>query len=181
VADPPWRYRRTKGITTKGFHPSTAEAQYPTMTLEQIAALPVAALAAPDAHLYMWVTNPILCEQRSHGGPSPVQIVREWGFEPITLLTWVKGENGAGMGFYWRGDTEHVIFAVRGDLPIPAAMRQSNVFRGKRGRHSEKPDVFMDRVEQVSPAPRLEMFSRRARFSWDTWGHEALGTVEMAS
>jgi N6-adenosine-specific RNA methylase IME4 len=36
-------------------------------------------------------------------------------------------------------------------------------------------------VEQVSPGPYLEMFSRRARLGWDTWGDESLhGTAAMA-
>jgi N6-adenosine-specific RNA methylase IME4 len=74
--------------------------------------------------------------------------------------------------------TEHVIFATRGDSQIPAALRESNVIHAPRTRHSEKPDAFMDLVERVSPGPYLEMFSRRARFGWDTWGDEALGTVE---
>jgi N6-adenosine-specific RNA methylase IME4 len=180
VADPPWRYRWTKGITTKGFHPSTAEAQYPTMSLDEIAALDFSSVIDRDAHLYMWVTNPILCEQRAHDGPNPVAIARQWGFEPKTLLTWLKGENGAGMGFFFRGDTEHVLFCVRGNLPIPAAVRRSNVFRGARGGHSEKPNSFLDLVEQVSPGPYLELFARRQRLGWDTWGNEALNHLDAA-
>jgi N6-adenosine-specific RNA methylase IME4 len=30
-----------------------------------------------------------------------------------------------------------------------------------------------------SPAPRVEMFARRARFGWDYWGDESLGTAEL--
>lgn len=48
-----------------------------------------------------------------------------------------------------------------------------------RGKHSEKPDAFYDLVEQVSPAPYVELFARRARFGWDYWGDESLGTAEM--
>jgi len=141
--------------------------------------MPISDLADDNAHLYMWVTNPILTEQRLRGGPNAVQIARAWGFEPKTLLTWIKGENGGGMGFYYRGDTEHVLFAVKGSLPIPAALRKSNVFRGKKGSHSAKPDAFLDMVEQVSPGPYVELFARRARFGWDYWGNESLGTAEM--
>lgn len=46
-----------------------------------------------------------------------------------------------------------------------------------RRAHSEKPEAFLDVVESVSPAPRLEMFARRQRLGWDTWGDEALDHV----
>ena len=176
VADPPWRYT----VTPNEDGPSTAEKHYETATQDAISELPIAALAQDNAHLYMWVTNPILTEQRLRGGPNAVAIARAWGFEPKTLLTWIKSENGAGMGFYFRGDTEHVLFAVRGQLSIPSERRISNVFRGSRGEHSQKPDAFLDLVEQVSPGPYLELFARRQRLGWDTWGNEALEHVAIA-
>ena len=172
VADPPWRYGEARK------HPTSAEGQYPTMGASEIAAVPVAELSENDAHLYMWVTNPVLTEQRWIG-PNACQIARSWGFEPKALLTWIKSEHGAGMGFFFRGDTEHVLFAVRGQLPIPASRRISNVFRGQRGAHSQKPEAFLDLVESVSPGPYLELFARRQRLGWDTWGNEALEHVAI--
>lgn len=177
VADPPWKYTVVAPPTKRGGGPSSAERNYDTMTQIEIAAMPVADWAEPDAHLYLWVTNPILTEQRLRGGLNACAVMRAWGFEPKTLLTWIKSENGAGMGFFFRGDTEHVLFGVRGNLPISATTRVSNVFRGPRGRHSQKPDAFLDLVEQVSPGPYLELFARRARFGWDYWGNESLSTA----
>jgi N6-adenosine-specific RNA methylase IME4 len=52
-------------------------------------------------------------------------------------------------------------------------------FQWPRGKHSEKPEAFLDLVEQVSPAPYLEMFARRDRLGWDTWGNESLGTAAV--
>ena len=155
----------------------TAEAHYPTMEVSAIAALPVGDLAADNAHLYMWVTNPILTEQRTDA--SPISVVRAWGFEPKTILTWVKPK--WGMGFFYRGRTEHVIFAVRGTCPIAPEARLPNLIEGPCGAHSQKPDSFLDMVEQVSPGPYLELFARRARFGWDYWGNESLGTTEVAA
>lgn len=173
VVDPPWAYAiKTLPPTSRSGYTRCAEDHYSTMTMAEIAALPVSVLAEPDAHLYLWVTNPILTEQRLGDGPNVFGIVRQWGFEPKTLLTGVKSEKGAGLGFYFRGDTEHVIFAVRGNAPIPAEQRRSNVFRFQRGAHSAKPEGFLDLVEQVSPGPYLEMFARRNRLGWDTWGNE---------
>lgn len=177
VADPPWRYTKNPTELRSGGRGASAEHVYPTMRTEEIAALPVASWVAENAHLYVWVTNPVLVGTRSsiRGETTPSEIVRAWGFEPMTLLTWHK-EGPLGMGFYWRGQTEHVIFAVRGKMPIPPESRLRNLFTAPRRGHSEKPDLFLDLVEQVSPGPYLEMFSRRARFGWQTWGDQALGS-----
>jgi N6-adenosine-specific RNA methylase IME4 len=177
VVDPPWRYQANNGMGIR-----TAEAHYPTMSTEEIASLPVGNLAAENAHLYIWVTNPILTRQRESiaGRMDVANIARAWGFEPKSLLTWVKSEAGAGMGWYFRGDTEHVLFAVRGTLGISAENRVSNVFRGKRGFHSAKPDAFFDLVEKVSPGPYAELFARCARLGWDyPLGDQALGGVTV--
>jgi N6-adenosine-specific RNA methylase IME4 len=48
-----------------------------------------------------------------------------------------------------------------------------------RGKHSAKPEAFLDLVEQMSPGPYLEMFARRNRLGWDTWGNEALQHVDL--
>lgn len=168
VADPPWRYATPRGITTRtrgsgGFAPE-AERNYPTMSVDEIAALPVRELVADDAHLYLWVTNPIL--------PAVFPIVEAWGFRYTTLLTWRK-LGTLGMGYYFRGDTEHVIFGVRGRAPIAPPDRQRNWFAAPKTGHSRKPDIFYEMVESVSPGPWLELFARRRRYGWDAWGDEA--------
>lgn len=45
--------------------------------------------------------------------------------------------------------------------------------------HSRKPDAFFDLVEQVSPGPYCELFARRNRLGWATWGDEALEHVSL--
>jgi N6-adenosine-specific RNA methylase IME4 len=136
-----------------------------------IAALPVADLADDSAHLYLWVTNPRLFkEERDEAGP--IEILRAWGFRYITALTWHK-LGAPGMGFYFRGDTEHVLFGIRGKAPIDPAIRVSNHFAAPRTVHSAKPDRFYEIVERVSPGPYLELFARRRRYGWDVWGNEA--------
>lgn len=166
VADPPWRYRQQRILTTAK-RPETrpeADAQYSTLTVADIAALPVSEWAGPDAHLYLWVTNPKL--------PEVWPVLTAWGFEYVTLLTWRK-LGTLGMGYYFRGDTEHVVFAVRGKAPIPADRRARNWFAAPKTGHSIKPDLFYELVERVSPGPYLELFARRRRYGWDVWGDEA--------
>jgi len=171
VADPPWRYNVTKGLPPRGYKPATAEAHYSTMSMAEIAALPVADLAADQAHLYVWVTNPRMFGDRNDRGHSPLSIVEAWGFEYKTLLTWAK-TGAIGMGWWFRGATEHVMFCARPGTPsIDAACREANLITAPRRRHSEKPGAFYDLVERVSPGPYVELFARQPRLGWDSWGH----------
>lgn len=153
VIDPPWRYdnRATRGA---------AEDHYETMGLPELAALPVP--ASPDAHLYLWVTAAFIRDG--------FDLLDAWGFTYKTALTWVKPS--IGMGNYYRVNTEHVLFAVRGRLPT-LCNDVGTWFAAPRTQHSAKPEVFYDQVERCSPSPWLEMFARRRRLGWDVWGDEA--------
>lgn len=168
IVDPPWQYTKTERILSTSNKPETrpeAALRYPTMSIPELCALPVPDIAADNAHLYLWVTNPKLFE-------GPQQIIEAWGFRYITLLTWRK-QGTLGLGYYFRGDTEHVIFAVKGKAPIPPADRVRNWFEAKKVGHSIKPDLLYEIAEKVSPAPRIELFARRARDGWDSWGNQA--------
>lgn len=164
VADPPWRYgnRATRGA---------AEDHYATMTIEELCELEVVARMAPDAHLYLWVTNNFLREA--------FEVADAWGFAFKTCLTWVKPQ--MGMGNYFRSSTEHILFGVRGALRTNER-NLINWFEAPRGKHSAKPDCFYDLVEAASPGPYLELFARRARLGdWHYWGNESLRTAEVAA
>jgi N6-adenosine-specific RNA methylase IME4 len=184
VADPPWMYQKSPGAKNDGVGPSgTAEDHYRTMTNEQIAALPVATVVAKDAHLFMWITNPGVYGGR-FSTVTPSDIAAAWGFTYRTLITWVKTTregriNDGGMGWYFRGCTEHVLYATRGKASIPSELRRPNVILSPRGAHSEKPASFLDVVESVVPiGPRLEMFARCRRQGWDSWGNQLTDHVQ---
>lgn len=169
VADPPWRYSTARIVTTGKQRRAEAMAHYDTMPLEDICAMPVRELAEDDAHLYLWVTNPLL--------PWGFKVMEAWDFRYVTTLTWEK-RGTLGMGFSFRNQTEHILFGVRGELPIPPEKRERNIFAAPKGEHSAKPDCFYDLVERVSPGPYAELFARRARFGWSyPIGDQALGRV----
>jgi N6-adenosine-specific RNA methylase IME4 len=153
VIDPPWRYYK---VGTRG----AAEDHYPTMSLEELAALELP--AADDAHLYLWVTNGFLREG--------FDLLDAWGFTYKTTLTWCKPQ--IGMGNWFRNSTEHVLFGVRGKCPTLRNDVPTH-FTANRTRHSAKPESFYDLVESCSAGPWLEMFARRRRFGWHVWGNEA--------
>jgi N6-adenosine-specific RNA methylase IME4 len=160
VIDPPWDWGDEGDKDQLG----RAKPDYSTMTIGELMDLPVNVLADRDAHIYLWITNRSL--------PKGFNLLDAWGFRYITALTWVKPN--FGMGNYFRGQTEHVLFGVRGSLPLKRK-DQGTVFNAPRGPngHSSKPESFYGLVESCSPGPYLEMFSRTDRNDWTHWGENA--------
>lgn len=141
-----------------------ARPDYATMPYDMLLALPVSDKADTDCHLYLWITNRSL--------PKGFALLEAWGFRYITCLTWVK--NSFGLGNYFRGQSEQVLFGVKGSQPLKRK-DAGTVFHAPRGSqgHSSKPVEFYAFVESCSPGPYLEMFSRTARADWTTWGESA--------
>lgn len=138
------------------------------MSVREIKALPIASLADPDGcHLYLWATNNYL--------PSALECVTEWGFQYVTCVTWFKDR--MGLGQYYRGLTEHCIFA-RTKKPLPYKMQDGKRCQGVTGfaeaktAHSVKPAKMREMIERVSYAPRIELFARERFPGWDAWGNE---------
>ena len=151
---------------------------YDTMTLVDMAALPVKVIAESDAHLYLWTTNAFMVEAHA--------LSRAWGFEQKTIITWGKVHQDDPMkpsmktGYYFRGATEHLLFCVRGSLKTRGTW-PTLVLLPRIGVHSVKPDTFYDLIEQASPGPYVELFSRRHRLGWDVWGNESANTAVLES
>lgn len=186
VADPPWAYNapasygctlehRPNRDTTLNCLGAGSRARYGAMSVEDIAALMPP--AEPNAHLYLWFTNAFAVEAHT--------IARAWGFKPTTILTWTKvkptGEPSMKMGYYFRGATEHVLFGVRGKLRLIAKRAVPTAMLWPRTSHSEKPDAFFDLVQECSPGPYLEMFARKGRLGWSSWGNQAPNPIQLAS
>lgn len=144
---------------------------YDLMSLDRIKQMPVADLAADDAHLYLWVTNSNIDEG--------LEVVKAWGFRYITMFHWIKPK--MGVGNYLRNASETCIFAVRGKLP-PKCRTQINWLISYPTEHSEKPREFASIVERVSPGPYLELFCRKRPAStekWYCWGNETEGGADL--
>jgi N6-adenosine-specific RNA methylase IME4/ParB-like chromosome segregation protein Spo0J len=156
VIDPPWDWGDEGDQDQLG----RSRPDYATMSIDELLALPVGELATTDAHLYMWITNRSL--------PKGFALMERWGFRYVTMLTWVKPS--FGMGNYFRGSTEHVLFGVKGSLMLKRKDLGTH-FTAPRGSggHSSKPSEFFDLVESASPGPWLELFSRQNRQGWTSW------------
>jgi N6-adenosine-specific RNA methylase IME4 len=167
LADPPWRFQNRTG---KMAPEHRRLRRYGTMSLHEIAALPVESFAAQRSHLYLWVPNALL----GWG----LEVMRAWGFTYKANLVWYKiradgGPDGRGVGFYFRNVTELVLFGVRGNLRTrQAGRRQVNLIATRKREHSRKPDQLYPIIEECSPGPYLELFARHRRKGWEQWGDE---------
>jgi N6-adenosine-specific RNA methylase IME4 len=198
VADPPWEMpstgkRTSRSVSHEGVYVSKSgkienadwwnrfdgkrvEIPYQTMTVDEIAKLPVKSLAEDNAHLYLWTVNRYL-EDAYH-------VAREWGFSPSTLLQWCKPPMGIGFGGTFCNTTEFILFCRRGSLKAKQRIdttwfNWSRPYVNGHIAHSAKPEAFQDVVESVSPAPYLEMFARRYRLGWDVFGNEVDSHVNL--
>ena len=158
VIDPPWDYDE------QGFRNCRVPTvPYACMTLDEIENLPVGELAEENAHLYLWTTNLFL--------PRSFALLEAWGFRYATLLTWTKPQ--PVLSHYFLSRTEHVLFGVRGSLPLARRDAETHIIGGRPKRHSTKPDAFYELVETCSLGPWIDLFARRSRPGWASWGAES--------
>jgi len=170
LADPPWRF---KTWSDKG---GDRAPDYPTLSMEEIAALDVSSLAANDCVLFLWVTWPAL--------PQAIYVVDRWQFVYKTCaFCWVKADASQldmlrddltprmGNGYWTRSNSEVCLLATRGKPKrINADVRQAIVEPARE--HSRKPDCVHERIERLVAGPYLELFARQERANWITWGNE---------
>lgn len=168
LADPPWRYANKGG---KG----AAEQHYPTMSLDEICALPVAEIAAKDSALFLWATFPMLAEA--------LRVIRAWGFQYKTVaFVWLKQNRKAktwfyGMGFWTRSNAEICLLATRGH-PKRKDKGIHQLIISPIEEHSKKPDEARKRIVRLmDDLPRAELFARQETPGWDVWGNEVKSTL----
>ena len=182
-ADPAWSYNDKKGND-----PAYGAMTYPTMTTDEIKALPVQQIAAENCMLFLWVTFPLLQDG--------LDVMKAWGFKYKTLgFSWIKTNRRQdlgqisflptdpdlffGIGYYTKSNCEVCLIGVKGK-PIKQSDCVSSVVIAPIGRHSKKPDEVRQRiVEFCGDVPRVELFARQKVDGWDSWGNEVKNDVEL--
>ena len=161
--DPPWK-ESGGGKIKRG-----ADRHYPLMKTADIITLLQKELdgkVEDHAHLYLWVTNNFMQDG--------FKVMEALGFKYKTMITWAKDK--FGLGQYFRGQTEHCLFGVKGFVPykVVDGKRQqgTTLLNAPRGRHSAKPHDMYDIIEKVSTGPFIEFFARNTREGWESWGNE---------
>lgn len=170
-ADPPWRYERSK---VQG----AAEKHYPTMSIEDLCALPVKEIADKDCILFLWATFPQLKEA--------LQLIKAWDFTYKSVaFVWLKQNRKSptwfyGLGFWTRGNAEICLLATKGH-----PKRQSNKVHqfiiSPVEQHSKKPDITREKIlALMGDLPRIELFARQHTPGWDVWGNEIKSDIRFA-
>ena len=164
-ADPPWKHwnKRTGGGLKSG-----AEQKYKVVSLTDLLYLDVNKISDKDSVCFLWVTTPFL-----EGG---IFLLRYWGFQYKTTITWRK--ESWGMGFWFRGQTEHLLFGIKGKIK-PFRHQKANFIQTKALKHSEKPEEIRKLIEDATvslPDRRMiELFATKIVTGWDCIGYEANG------
>ena len=172
-ADPPWP-EYGGGKIKRG-----ADRHYPLMPIKAILRLGDSLqpqIYDEGCHLYLWVTNTHLA--------NGLLVMDRWGFQYKTTISWFKDR--FGLGQYFRGQSEHCLFGVRGRLPYRTTSdgkraQGITAFQAPRMAHSAKPDEMRRMIERVSYAPRLELFAREIAEGWDVWGNEVRSDIRLAA
>lgn len=161
--DPPWQFKVWEESSAYG----AALEHFPTLSLDDLCALPIGACAADDAILFLWTTASMLREAFA--------VLDAWGFEFKTAMVWDKERQG--MGYYVRNQHEELLIATRGDMPTPdPGDKPISVIRAIRGKHSAKPHVVYNHIERMYPGLRKrEFFARYWRKGWEKpWGNQEI-------
>jgi len=187
AADPPWAFKARTALQAENWQSRRdVEKHYSTMSIDDIAAMPVKDIAAKDAHLFLWATGPCLRQAFT--------VMDAWGFKYSSVaFTWVKlraahnpmqlrilptaeSDLHVGLGLTTRKNAEFVLLGRRGSARRNAKNIREIILSPRR-EHSRKPDEAYDRIEQYCDGPRLELFARTQRPNWTAWGNQ----VEMFS
>ena len=145
VIDPPWQMKKIK----RRVRPNQQGFDYPTMTLEEIKTIKLP-VNPEGCHVFLWTTHKYLIHA--------FDVFEAWDVEYQGVFTWCK--NVGFTPFSWMYSTEHCLYGHIGCLPL---FQEGGAFYAKVREHSRKPDEFYEFVRQVSPEPRIDIFSREER------------------
>lgn len=182
LADPPWAFNLWwGGRSSQGRHPQSVPSRaskphYAVMDEQQLSALPVRELMAPDSVLVMWTCWPVL--------EWSLRVMNAWGFDYKTCaFCWVKAharqiemfrddiDPHMTLGYWTRSNSEVALLGTRGTPKRTVADVKQAIIEPRR-EHSRKPDCVHERIERLVAGPYLELFARQQRPGWDVWGNE---------
>ena len=186
LADPPWRFT---GLGSKGIRSGEMrkdkpklhktiriEEKYPTMSVEELKALPIKNISDKNCVLFIWTTDAHL--------PFAIEIMKSWGFDYATIgFVWNKKEkSGKQVCYYgyWTMKGTEICLLGRKGKPKPIKHNIRQLVEAIRNNHSQKPEEIRDRiVELMGELPRIELFAREKTKGWDVWGNEVESDIEL--
>ena len=173
LADPPWTF----SVWNAEKSDRHVSHKYDLMSKDDICNLPIGNFAKENCALFIWATWPNILEA--------FEVIKKWGFTYRTeAWTWVKAKASGfghhfGMGYYTRANTEPCLLAVKGAMPVVAHDVLGLIYAPVR-EHSRKPNDQYTKIERLYPNMNyLELFARRKREGWDSWGNEIESDIEF--
>jgi len=169
VVDPPWEVKK---LTHKA-RPNQIEMDYKTMSLVDIAKMPIGSLADDKCFCFLWTTQKFLFDAKT--------ILNHWGFTHLLTMVWEKTYGrSAGMplfGFRW--NAEFILVGTKGKVDLwPKRPLIPAVFSAENIRHSQKPDRFYEMIKPLGDT-RIDLFARQKRLGWDVWGNEVISDIDL--
>lgn len=182
VVDPPWNsggfLSRIADGTGQG--PDTHdEHDYDVMTLSEIAALPIPAILADDAWLFLWATQSTL--------PDAISLLPAWDVQYAMTMIWHK-HFGAKPSQRPTYNAEFIVVGKKGKPKFlttrgfdvcyawPHERRKDchpNGWGHAVYENSAKPEGFYDLLRRTTQGPRIDLFNRRIIAGFQGWGHES--------
>ena len=177
VIDPPWNQGKTGKRSVRPNQSTRLD--YPTMTKEEIKALPISNIAQGNSFIFLWATN---SKDRKTGEPvlkMAFDLLDAWGFQFYTMITWDKKTGPCPFGPF-QIVTEHVLFGYRGKCFFKRDKLgfMKNHFSEVASMHSVKPDSFYRAVAEITDGERIDIFSRQNREGFHSWGDE-VGKLDL--
>lgn len=171
VADPEWSfepYSRETGMDR------AADNHYSTSHTEIIADRDVPSIAADDCILFLWATAPMLADA--------LLVMKRWGFTYKSHLIWrkLRSGNGRGTGYWFTSEHEPLLLGTKGKIVAPVTAMCGSVIEAPATRHSAKPEIILDIIDDHFPTlPKIELNRRGpARPNWAAWGNEAIPQIQ---
>lgn len=178
LADPPWKFG------SKAYQDSNRDmlilekTQYNTMNIDEIKSLPIQNISEDDCALFLWTTDAHLKEA--------IEVMESWGFKYKTIaFVWLKKYESGSLVYNFAPWTlkshEICLFGTKGKMgQHKTANNIKGLVEAVRTGHSKKPDEVMRRIEGLfGKCPKIELFARRKREGWDSWGDEVECDVSL--
>lgn len=192
-ADPPWAEAVNNAPyptmpTGKDGDVPNEDGTYPTIWSM---AGDIKKLAAKDSVLWLWTTSSLL--------QNGMRIMEAWGFKYVTMIVWAKHRSNTTKGAVRPKHELILVGKMRCEDNTELGEDQDIVLVGKHGTglgapknriesvielpvqklvHSQKPEEFAEAAGKLYPTQaKLELFARRQRTGWTTWGNQSNGAA----